>query len=82
MLERALCQALVVHICYPTYSGEAEIRGIVVQGQPRQIVEETHLQNNQSKMDWRHVSSGRAPALQSPELKPSPTKKKEPSVSV
>jgi hypothetical protein len=32
---------------------EAEIRRIKVQGQPVQIVHETHLQNNQSKVDWR-----------------------------
>jgi hypothetical protein len=54
---------------------EDEIRRIVVQGQLGQIVHETppHLQNNQSKMDWRCGSSSRVPALpaQSPEVKPS-----------
>jgi hypothetical protein len=42
---------------------EAEIGRITVRGQPRQIVQEAHLQNNQSKMDWRRGSSSRAPAL-------------------
>jgi hypothetical protein len=40
------------------------MRMIVVWGQPRQIVWETYLQNNQSKMDCRCGSSGRVPALQ------------------
>jgi hypothetical protein len=36
----------------------AEIWRITVRGQPRQIVLKTpHLQNNQSKMDWRCDSS-------------------------
>jgi hypothetical protein len=44
---------------------EAEIGRIAVSGQSRQIVHETlHLQNSQSKMDWRCGSSGRVPALQ------------------
>jgi hypothetical protein len=36
-----------------------------------------HLQNNQSKMDWRYGSSGKVPALQaqSPKLSSRPTKK-------
>jgi hypothetical protein len=39
---------------------EAEIRRIVAWCQPRQIVQETpHLQNNQSKMDWKHDSNSR-----------------------
>jgi hypothetical protein len=40
-------------------------------------LQDPHLQNNQSKTDWRHGSSSRKPALQaqSPELNPSPTKK-------
>jgi hypothetical protein len=62
---------------------EAEIRKIVVSGQPRQIVRETpilkkkkrererlHLQNYQSKMAWRCGTSSKAPALQSPEFRP------------
>jgi hypothetical protein len=33
---------------------EAEIRRIMVLGEPGQIVQETpHLQNNQCKMDWK-----------------------------
>jgi hypothetical protein len=32
---------------------EAKIRRIVIQGQPEQIVQETHLQNNHSKMDQK-----------------------------
>jgi hypothetical protein len=45
---------------------EAGIRGIAVWGQPGQIVSRSHLQNNQSKMDWRCVSSQwtGVPALQ------------------
>jgi hypothetical protein len=44
---------------------EAEIRRIMVPGQPRQIVlKNSHLINNQSKLDWRCGSSGRMPALQ------------------
>jgi hypothetical protein len=60
----------------------AEIRKINVQGQPRQIVHrDLHLQNNQSKMNWRSDSSSRAPVLQgqSPEVQTlvSPKKKKK-----
>jgi hypothetical protein len=35
----------------------AEIGRLIVLGQPRQIVCKTRLQNNQSKFDWRCVSS-------------------------
>jgi hypothetical protein len=42
------------------YHEEAEIRRIVIRGQPRQKV----LQNNQSKMDWRCGPSGKVPTLQ------------------
>jgi hypothetical protein len=51
-----------------------------VQGQPTQIVCETppHLQNNQSKMDWRCGSSNRAPALRGLQgSNPSNTEKKK-----
>jgi hypothetical protein len=60
----------MAHAWNPSYLG-TEIRKIVVRGQPGQIVCKTHLQNNQSKMDWRCDSSGGAPALQvqSPEYK-------------
>jgi hypothetical protein len=44
-------------------SWEAEIRRIKVQGQPRQIVHETYLQNSLSKMNERCGSSHRKPAL-------------------
>jgi hypothetical protein len=44
---------------------KAEVKRITVQGQHRQIVyKRPYLQNNQSKMDWRHGSSSRVPALQ------------------
>jgi hypothetical protein len=51
---------------------EAEIRRIADRGQPRQVVHETHLQSNQSKMNWTSGSSSTAPALQvqSSEFKP------------
>jgi ABC-type transporter Mla maintaining outer membrane lipid asymmetry ATPase subunit MlaF len=57
---------------------EAEVGRITVQGQPRQIVHETPI----SKMDWRHGSSSRMPALQVCKLEAmssnsSPTKKKK-----
>jgi hypothetical protein len=58
---------------------EAKITRITVWGQPRQIVHKTpSSKNNQSKMDWRHTSSSRAPALQSqsPEFKPKSHPKK------
>jgi hypothetical protein len=43
----------------------AEVGMITVCGQPQQIVHEIpHLQNIQSKIDWRCGSSCRAPALQ------------------
>jgi hypothetical protein len=45
-------------------SWDTEIRRIKVGGQSGQIVLDPHLQNNQSKMDWRCGSSGRTPALQ------------------
>jgi hypothetical protein len=38
---------------------------------------DSHLQNNQSKMDWRHSLSGRAPALQSQSSKFKPSHKRE-----
>jgi hypothetical protein len=50
---------------------EAEIRRIMVQSQPRQIIHENpHLQNKLSKMHWRCDSSS-SPALQAqnPEFK-------------
>jgi hypothetical protein len=56
---------------------EAEIRRITVQGQSGEIFHLTHLQNNQSKMDWSRCGSGnRVPALQvqSPEFKPQSNK--------
>jgi hypothetical protein len=39
---------------------DAEIRRLAIAGQPEEI---DHLQNNQSKMDWRFGSSRRVPAL-------------------
>jgi hypothetical protein len=49
---------------------EAESRRITVRGQ-RRFMRPPHLQNDQSKVDWRCGSSGRTPALQvwSPEFK-------------
>jgi hypothetical protein len=61
--KEKLGQAPVAHTCNPSYL-EAEMGRIKVQGQPRQRVWETHLQNNQSKMDRRCGSKGREPALQ------------------
>jgi hypothetical protein len=44
---------------------EAEIRRIVVQSQPAQIVTQDSVsKNNQSKMTWKCDSSSRTPALQ------------------
>jgi hypothetical protein len=56
----------------------AEIAKTAVQGQPGQIVHKPHLQNNQSKMDWRCGSRTKTPALQvqSSELKPQSNQKK------
>jgi hypothetical protein len=56
----------------------AEIKRIEVQGQTWQIVHETHLQNNKSKMDRRCSSSCKAPVLQvgSPKVQTSVSKKK------
>jgi hypothetical protein len=52
---------------------DSEIWRIAVQGQPsKQFMRPPpHLQNNQSKMDWRFGSSSRVPTLQvwSPEFK-------------
>jgi hypothetical protein len=64
-------QAPVVRARNPSCLG-AGIRRFKVQGQPRQIVHKTHLQNIQGKMDWRCGSSGRVPALQvlNPKFKP------------
>jgi hypothetical protein len=60
---------------------EAEIRRIVVQGQPGQMVHETPpiSKITRTKMDWRSRSSGRVPALraQSPKFKPQSHKKKK-----
>jgi hypothetical protein len=62
---------------------EAEIGKTEVGGQPEQIVWDPHLQNNQSKMDWRPGSSSRVPALQvqCPEVKPqfAPPPRKKPA---
>jgi hypothetical protein len=41
---------------------EAEIKRIMVQSQPRQIVQRPYLKNTQHKMGWQNGSSGRAPA--------------------
>jgi hypothetical protein len=49
---------------------EAEIGRISAQGHIRQTVSKTHLQNDQSKMNWRCGSSGRMSALIS---NPTPT---------
>jgi hypothetical protein len=51
----------------------------MVQVQPRKIVHRPHLQNNQSKMDWRHGSSSRVTAFKHEGLSSnsSPTKKKK-----
>jgi hypothetical protein len=63
---------------------EAEMRRIMIWGQPGQIVCETrppHLQNNQSKMDWRYASSGFArwkPWVQAPVAPHIHTKWKQP----
>jgi hypothetical protein len=57
-----LSQVLVAHTCNPSSVG-AEIGRIVVQGQLGQSLWDPHLQNNQSKMDWRCSSSSRVPAL-------------------
>jgi hypothetical protein len=58
---------------------EAEIRRIAIQDQPGQIVQKAHLQNYQSKMDWRYDSSSRTPSLQAflvgLSSNPSPTQK-------
>jgi hypothetical protein len=61
--HKILSQALVVPAYNLSY-WEAKIRRISIWGQPREIVWETPLQNNKSKMDWRCGSSGRALALQ------------------
>jgi hypothetical protein len=61
----------MAYLCNPSYL-EGWAGRIEVWGQLRQIILETpHLQNNQSKMDWRCGSSSRVPALQvwSPEFK-------------
>jgi hypothetical protein len=58
---------------------ETEIGRMGVQGQPKQIVYVTHLQNNHSKMDWKCGSSSKAPALQMqiPEFEPQSHQKKK-----
>jgi hypothetical protein len=55
------------------YHEEAEIRRIVIRGQPRQKV----LQNNQSKMDWRCGPSGKVPTLQGVQTLVASKKKKK-----
>jgi hypothetical protein len=53
-------QVTVAHASNASYLGGWDGR-IMVWGQPRQIVHETpYLQNNQTKMDWRHGSSSLA----------------------
>jgi hypothetical protein len=67
--------------CLQSYLlGRAEIRRIKVQGQFRQI-SSLHLQNNQSKTDWRCGSHCRGSALkaQSPDFKPQSHQKKKKS---
>jgi hypothetical protein len=39
---------------------KAEIGRTVIQGKPGQTVQESQLQNNQSKMDWRYGSRRRS----------------------
>jgi hypothetical protein len=58
---------------------EAEIRRIVVPGQPQENSSQDPIsKSNQRKMDWKCVSSCRAPALQvqSPEFKSKSHKKR------
>jgi hypothetical protein len=56
---------------------ESEIRRIMVQGQPWEIVLETPISKiTRAKMDWRSGSSGRMSALQV-EFKLHPIKKKK-----
>jgi hypothetical protein len=43
---------------------EAEIRRIQFQASQGKAFPTLHLQNNQTKMEWRYGSSGRKPALQ------------------
>jgi hypothetical protein len=54
--------ALVAHAAILA-TWEAEIGRIKVRGQPRQIFKRSHLQNNQSKRDWRYDLSSKASIL-------------------
>jgi hypothetical protein len=54
----------MAHACYPSI-WEAEIRKSSVWDQLWQIVHcRPHLQNNQTKVDWKHGLCSTAPALQ------------------
>jgi hypothetical protein len=72
-----LSGVLVTHAYIIPATWEAEIRSIMVQGQPGQIVHKPSSQNNQSKMDWRCGSSSRVPALQVQTPVPPKTKTKK-----
>jgi hypothetical protein len=70
---------LVAHAYNPSYLGRMRLGGSLFETNLGKYFPRPHLQNNQSKMDGRFVSSARASALQvqSPEFKtPIPQKKK------
>jgi hypothetical protein len=68
--------ALVVHTCNPTYLGGRDQENQGSRPEEANSSQDPHLQNNQSKMNRRCGSSGKAPALQvqNPKFKPQYTK--------
>jgi hypothetical protein len=71
--------ALVTPICNSSYLGGRDRKDHSSRLAQANISWDPHLQNNQSKMNWRCGSSGGAPSLQvqSPEFKPQSHVKKE-----
>jgi hypothetical protein len=69
----ALVQPVVVaHACNPSYLGGWDWEDQDLKPAWAESSQDPHLQNNQSKMDFRTKSSGIVPTLQveSPEFKP------------
>jgi hypothetical protein len=71
--------AFVTPICNSSYLGGRDRKDHSSRLAQANISWDPHLQNNQSKMNWRCGSSGGAPSLQvqSPEFKPQSHVKKE-----
>jgi hypothetical protein len=63
---------MVAHACNPGYLGGRKWEDTDLRLAQANSLWDPHLQNNQSKMDWKYSSSGTVPALQGQSLKIKP----------